>query len=180
MPAPVSSELSSCLLCDNAKIFRRVDSNSDAALLQSDISNLDAWSTSSDFVSNQEKCKWLRITRQTQPECHPYKIKDKKLTVTSEEKDLEIWVISDPTWSKHVLERCAKANKLLSFLRRCGSEITSIRTRRTLNLSIVRLVLGYASIVWSPQSIELITRTECVQRRASKFILKLPFLCAVL
>ena len=35
--------------------------------------------------------------------------------------------------------------------------------------------MGYATQVWSPQSIELITRLERIQRRASKFILGLPF-----
>lgn len=56
---------------DDTKIFRRVDSNSDAALLQTNISNLDSRSTSSGLVFNQEKCKCLRITRQIQPDCHP-------------------------------------------------------------------------------------------------------------
>ena len=132
---------------DDTKIFRRVDSNSDAALLQTDISNLDSWSTSSGLVFNQEKCKCLRITRKTQTVYHPYKIKDKELTETSKEEDLGIWVTSDLTWSKHVLEQCAKANKLLGFLRRCGTEITSIKTRRILYLSVVRPVLGYANQV---------------------------------
>ena len=44
-------------------------------------------------------------------------------------------------------------------------------------LSHVRPALGYATQVWSPQTIDLIRRIECVQRCASKFILDLPFLC---
>jgi hypothetical protein len=32
---------------------------------------------------------------------------------------------------------------------------------------------------WAPQSVELIKRTERIQRRASKFILDLPFICDV-
>ena len=89
-----------------------------------------------------------------------------------------IWVSSDLTWTKHVLERCTKANKLLGFVRRSGREITNTRTRRTLYLSVVRPVLAYASQVWSPQSIGLTKRTERIQRRASKFILNLPFMCS--
>ena len=49
------------------------------------------------------------------------------------------------------------------------------QTRRTLYLSIVRCHLGYATQVWSPQSIGLLKRVENVQRRATKLILKLPF-----
>ena len=52
------------------------------------------------------------------------------------------------------------------------------KARRTLYLSVVRPVLAYASQVWSPQSIGLIKRTERIQRRASKFILNLPYMCS--
>jgi hypothetical protein len=141
---------------DDTKIFRCVDSISDAALLQSDLSNLENWSTSSGLVFNQLKCKCLRVTRKIQPTTYPYKIKDKELTTTSVEKDLGIWVASDLTWTKHVLERCAKANKLLGFVRRSGGEISNSRTRRKLYLSVVRPVFGYASRVWSPQTICLV------------------------
>jgi hypothetical protein len=41
----------------------------------------------------------------------------------------------------------------------------------------VHPALGYATQVWSPQSIELVRKTERVQCRASKCILKLPFRC---
>ena len=78
---------------------------------------------------------------------------------------------------KHTLEQCAKANKLLGFIRRCAMDVQSSSTRRTLYLAIVRPALGYATQVWSPQTIDLIRRIERVQRRASKFILDLPFLC---
>ena len=48
-------------------------------------------------------------------------------------------------------------------------------TRRTMYLTLVRLHLGYATKVWSPQSIELMKSLERVQRRATKYILMLPF-----
>ena len=40
----------------------------------------------------------------------------------------------------------------------------------------MRSQLGYASQVWAPQSTELIARLERYQRRASKYILDLPFI----
>ena len=76
-------------------------------------------------------------------------------------------------------EQCAKANKLLGFVRRASRYIQSTLTRRTLYLSTVRCHLGYATQVWSPQSIGLLKRVENVQRRATKLILKLPFRCDV-
>ena len=135
LPDAVENSKVACF-ADDTKIFCCVDSISDATLLQSDLSNLENWSTSSGLVFNQLKCKCLRVTRKIQPTTYPYKIKDKELTTTSLEKDLGIWVASDLTWTKHVLERCAKANKLLGFVRRSGGEISNSRTRRPETVSL--------------------------------------------
>ena len=83
------------------------------------------------------------------------------------------------TWSKHTLARCAAVNKMLRFVRRPATEITDKRICRALYLAVVRPALGYATQVWLPQSVELINRVEHVQRRASKFIQGLPFMCDV-
>ncbi len=47
--------------------------------------------------------------------------------------------------------------------------------RRTLYLALVRPHLGYATQIWSPQSVLLIQQIERTQRRATKFMLELPF-----
>ena len=47
--------------------------------------------------------------------------------------------------------------------------------RGTLYFALVRSHLGYATQLWSPQSVELIVKLERIQRRATKYILKLPF-----
>ena len=171
----VNSKVAS--FADDSKLYRRVDSTQDAILLQNDLDKLEAWSISSGLVFNQKKCKQQHITRKFNPVEFQYKINDKPLEVTNHEKDLGVYVSSDLTWKKHTLEQCAKANKLLGFIRRCAMDVQSPSTRRTLYLAIVRPALGYATQVWSPQTIDLIRRIERVQRRASKFILDLPFLC---
>ena len=62
-------------------------------------------------------------------------------------------------------------------MRRSSADISNVRTRRTLYLSIVRPVFGYPSQIWCPQSIGLVKRAERAKRRASKFMLNLLFLC---
>ena len=166
-------------LPDAVQIFRCVNSISDAVLLQSDLTKLNSWSTSSGLAFNQLKCKCLRVTRKTQPIIYEYTIKNKVISTTTMEKDLGILVAANLTWTNHILERCAKANKLLGLVRRSRADISNVRTRRTLYLSIVRPVFGYASQICCPQSIALVKRTGRVQRRASKFMLNLPFLCDV-
>ena len=78
-----------------------------------------------------------------------------------------------------MIEQCAKANKLLGFVRGASRYIQSTQTRRTLYLSIACCHLGYATQVWSPQSIGLLKRVENVERRATKLILKPSFRCEV-
>ena len=62
---------------------------------------------------------------------------------------------------------------MLGYIRRITLDIETISVRSTLNMTLVRSKLCYASQVWARQSIELIKRTEQIQRRASKLILDL-------
>ncbi len=101
------------------------------------------------------------------------------LGAVKQEKDLGVWISSDLTWNKQVVEQSSKANKLLGFIKRSCKEIRNPRTRRCLFLAIVRPHLGYATQIWAPQTIKLIKRVERVQRRASKFILNLPYDCQI-
>ena len=123
--------------------------------------------------------KYQRIIRKKSPVQPSYILNETPLESCDKEKDLGVWVSSNLTSDKQVTEQCAKANKLLGFVRQDSRYIQSTQTRRTLYLSIVRCHLGYASQVWSPQSIGLLKRVENVQRRATKLILKLPFRCDV-
>ena len=177
LPDAVHNSKVACF-ADDTKLFKRVDTASDAALLQQDLCNLERWSKSSGLGFNENKCKCQYITRKSCPVQVSYILNESPLAVTPYEKDLGVWVASDLTWTKHVTEGCAKANKLLGFLRRTTLDIGSVRTRRTLYLAIVRPALGYATQVWCPQSVKLIEKVERIQRRATKFILSLPFLCA--
>ena len=77
------------------------------------------------------------------------------------------------TWWKQVLEQCLKASKMLGFIKRSTRTITNCKARRTLYFTLVRSQMGYATQLWSPQTIDLISRLERVQRRASKYILDL-------
>ena len=86
LPDAVQNSSVACF-ADDIKIFRCVNSISDAALLQSDLTKLNSWSTSSGLAFNQLKCKCLRVTRKTQPIIYEYTIKNKEMSTTTMEKD---------------------------------------------------------------------------------------------
>ena len=123
--------------------------------------------------------KYQCITRKKSPVQPTYNINETPLGYCDTEKDHGVRVSSNLASDEQASEQCAKANKLLGFVRRASRYIQSTHTRRTLYLSIVRCLLGYATQVWSPQSICLLKRVENVQCRATKLILKLPFRCDV-
>ena len=88
----------------------------------------------------------------------------------------KIWAFGlDLTWYKQVNEQSSRATKLLGYLKKNTRFILRTEVRRTLYLALVKPHLGYATQIWAPQSIELIVKLERIQRRAIKFILKLPY-----
>jgi hypothetical protein len=164
---------------DDTKIFRTISSTPDGSSLQEDLTNYEVCSSKVNLELNVEKCKILRITRKQKKIEYPYKLHNTVLESTDFERDLGVWATSNLTWSKHVECQCTQASKMLGYIRRSTLDIKSISVRRTLYLSLVRSQLCYGSQVWAPQSVNLIKRTERVQRRATKYILDLPFFCEV-
>ena len=119
----------------------------------------------------------LRVTRKHNQIVYPYKLHDTLLESSDCERDLGILTSTDLSWSKHVDYQCAKASKTLGYVRRSTFDITEAAVRRSLYLTLIRTQLLYGSQIWAPQTINLIQRTERLQRRATKYILNLPFLC---
>ena len=166
LPDTFSSSRAACY-ADDTKVFRTINSASDCAALQADLDSLVDWSESSSLLFNQKKYKCQRIARKISPQVFQYSINGTVLETCESEKDRGGWVLSDLSWDKQIYEQCTKANELLGFVRRASKSVQSMRTRRTLFLSVVRGQLGYASQVWSPQlTVDLLKQVEAVQRRA--------------
>ena len=66
-------------------------------------------------------------------------------------------------------------NRMLGMLKRSTVHVRDASTRRSLYLALVRSHLAYASQVWSPQTVSMCGELANVQRRATKFVLALPF-----
>ena len=122
--------------------------------MENHLANFQSSSTNANLFLNTDKCKALHITRKHNKINHTYKLQDSTLKKTTDcERDLGVLTSATLTWSKQVLHQCAQASKSLDYIRR-----STIKA-------------------WAPQYVDLIKRTERVQRRASKYILDLPFVC---
>lgn len=71
---------------------------------------------------------------------------------------------SDLSFGTHIEKICKKASRMLGLIRRSCREF-SPDTLRHLYISLVRPVLEYASVVWSPSYVTKIDRLERVQRQ---------------
>ena len=79
----------------------------------------------------------------------------------------------------HVLAAASKANRMLGFIRRSTLEVKIQLTGKALYTALVMSNLSYSSQVWAPESVKLIEIIERVQRRATKYILSLPYSTAI-
>ena len=147
LPNVVKTSRIACY-ADDTKIFKSIDSITDCNALQSDLNDLVSWSESSGLILNQSKCKYQSITRKKSPVL-PILLTE-RLWNLAIQKDLGVCVSSNLTSDRQITEQCAKANKLLGFVRRASRYIQSTQTRRTLYLSIVRCHLGCVTQIWSP------------------------------
>ena len=166
---------SMAMYADDTKVFKAIRRPEDASALQTDLTNLHTWSMASGLGFSESKCHAQSITRKKYPICSNYKINDIPLQSTCCERDLGVRICSDLWWKEQVLDQTARANKLLGYVRRSTHRIKSISIRR----SMVRPHIGYATQVWAPQSIDLMRKIERIQRRATRYILNLPFSSSV-
>jgi hypothetical protein len=153
--------------CSNAYCVKQ------AALLQEDLTNINNWSSSSDIMFNQSKCKVQTISCKRKCIMASYSMGNTQINHCFQERDFGVWISSHLLWKKQVESQSTKANQILGYVK-TTKNLKSLTTRRTIYLTIVRAHLGYATQVWAPQTVEQIRKIEWVQRRATKYILHLP------
>ncbi len=163
------------LFADDTKCFSIVESLADARVLKTEAGNMEKWAQSERLKFNAQKCKVLSITRKRRPLVAEYIINGETLLHVSSQKDLGVTFSSDLSWNVHIQEQVTKANRMLGMLKRSTARVKNVNTRRCLYVTLVRSHLAYASQVWSPQTITMCMELERIQRRATKFILALPF-----
>ena len=97
-----------------------------------------------------------------------YIIHNTVLQETNTIKYLGVHIDDKLTWKSHVDTIVTKANSVKGFLsrnfKRCPPSVKS-----KYYLTLIRPVLEYASIVWSPYLVTLIDKIEAVQHRSVRF-----------
>ena len=98
-----------------------------------------------------QKCNSLSKTRSHQPHDFNYTLKGHILESVNTAKYLGITLSSNMSWDTHINNITAKANKILSFLRR-NLQIKQEETKSLAYKSMVRSNLEYCSSIWAPHT----------------------------
>lgn len=91
---------------------------------------------------------------------------------------INMWKIKVPSYNNiwktlHFDIIVSKANRMLGLIKRTCRSLDDAKTLRTLYCTLVRSNVEYCSVVWLPYTTKNIAKVEQVQRRATKFILRL-------
>lgn len=162
------------LYADDAKIYRTINSVSDAILLQNDLQSFDRWCDDNFMSVNVAKCHVVRYTRKKHNSriLFNYQIRQTPLSILDETVDLGVTFSSDGSFHAHVVNTANKALRILGFVIRNTQHFRNPSTLILLFNTLVRPILEYGSPVWTPSSAIDKKVLESVQ---SKFLRKLAF-----
>jgi len=163
--------INKCILyADDTKIIGEIRNLIDLANIQSDIVTMSKWCQMWGMNLNTNKCKVMHIGSSNQN--NNYFIDDGtgsniQLCETACEKDLGVYISSDLSWTRHIQDITARANRILGMLKRTFTSRDPIIWKK-LYTSLVRPNLEFAVQVWNPYLEKDINMIERVQRRATK------------
>ena len=159
------------MFADVTKCYRPIGCPSDCLLLQRDLDSISEWSVAWNLFFNSTKCAALHFSRSPLSSSSTNYLNGDSISDMVCHRDLGVIMSKDLSWSNHYDYISAKAYKTLGLIRCSFHHTSSIPTKRALYMSIIRPQILYGSQIWHPHLIKDITKTENIQRRASKFIL---------
>jgi predicted component of type VI protein secretion system len=163
---------SSCpLFADDTLLYRTIHSNSDRNILQNDINTLHNWSVRNGMKFNVSKTKVMYITRKRVVARSSYHLDGQPLDVVNTYKYLGVTIDSTLCWDAHIDSIITKGNQILGLMFHIAGGASStafVSLYKTLLLP----VLEYGLPAWLPHHKRQIKRLEGIQRRVTRYILK--------
>jgi ribonucleases P/MRP protein subunit RPP40 len=164
LKASIPNHSSILMFADDMKIFRSVESVEDATCLQEDLDGFSMWCDNNGMDLNVNKCFQITFSRLVSPIEVSYKFDNTELKTCTEMRDLGVMFDSKMTFSSHIDLITSRAMRVLGFVQRSSVDL-SLSTFKLLYCSLVRSILEYSSVVWSPSYLNQIESLERVQNR---------------
>ena len=178
---PTIINFSKCLMfADDVKIFMSIKSVADSLNFQKDIEKLKDWCSTNSLSLNLNKCSVMSFSRSTMPILFNYMMGGVRLQRVVTQKDLGVIFDLHLSFSVHIDYIISRANAMSGFLFRNSHEFRDPYTLKTLFVALVRPILEYCCVVWSPLFKKDYNRIEKIQKRFTKFALrKLNWSCSM-
>lgn len=157
---------------DDLKLYYVVRNSHDASFLQQQLEIFARWCRVNRMSLNVSKCSVISFGRKRSLLHFDYSLAETRLKRETTVKDLGILLDVQLTFKDHVAYIVSKASSQLGFLFRFCKKFTDVYCLKALYCSIVRPVLEYSSVVWSPYYRNEIQRIEAVQRKFIRFALR--------
>ena len=159
------------MFADCTKSYDKAQSVNDHQKLQLCIDNLVKWSQDWMLGFNCEKCKCLHLGKNNKN--HIYNIQQGKvsnnMSTTFLEKDLGVNIDPKLDFEEHINIQTKKAKRLSGMILRTFDSRTS-NILIPIFKSLIRPVLEYGNVVWSPYLRKNINKIEHIQRNYTKNI----------
>nr|CAH7715255.1 unnamed protein product [Callosobruchus chinensis] len=155
----VISDSNVLLFADDLKLYNCVKDIESAQKLQYDLDNFVRWCD-----INLDKCYKISFFRINKPLDFHYKIKNVDVVGKDRINDLGVIFDSKMTFSFHISGIASKALKILGFVQR-NSKDFSVFAFQLLYCSLVRSILEYNSVIWSPHNVGAADSLERVQKK---------------
>ncbi|KAI5717970.1 hypothetical protein M8J77_014330 [Diaphorina citri] len=151
------------MFADDVKLYRPITSSSDCHLLQIDIDALYSWMTTNGMTLSLHKCFVVEFTRGGSID-FIYTLDSVPLTRVDQIKDLGILLDQKLSLVPHITNLSMRCHRILGYIVRNSKGLSS-DAFRLLYVSLVRSLLEYACVVWSPYYEVHINLLERVQRK---------------
>jgi hypothetical protein len=157
------------LFADDAVVYREIRDNNDIEALSNDLEAIEKWCDTWQLELNLKKCVVLNFWRKNTSQQHRYSIQNTILESVDTVKYLGITLTHNLSWSRHIQDITGQANRKLGFVKRVLGKCDE-KVREISYFSLVRPHLEYASSIWDPHEVGLITELERVQRRSARYV----------
>ena len=160
------------IFADDTKIYLPIQSKSDSDKLQTNINHMLEWSDRWLLRFNSEKCKILHVGKNNPNYDYVMNVNDTlvNLETTDCERDLGVYVDSNLNFEHHINVTIRKS-KNIAFIILRNFHFKSPRIMVPLFKALIRPILEYGNVVWSPYMRKDINAIEEVQRFFTKRII---------
>lgn len=168
----VLNDIPHLMYADDLKMYYAIESETDFNFLQSKLLCLEQWCIQNQLHLNVSKCNVISFSRKNQVTTHSYHLNSTELKRVNHIVDLGVVLDCKMRFNLHYDKILSRASKQLGFIKRRANEFKNIWVTTSLYCALVRPILEYACIIWSPSFGSHSERIESIQRQFLLYALR--------